>query len=638
MKHRLFTLLLMLSLLLCLTACTSSDSNSPASQGTTVPTATIAPATEAPATAVPATQVPATAVPTTQAPPTAVPVTQAPPEDKTYISGDYAYKLDGAGNAVAVQYTQEQSSGLVYLEIPAELDGHKVVELANFKNSMLRKKLRSVIVPEGVERIGDRAFMNCRELEQVILPTTLTEIGAAAFSGTAVQTVTAPAVVTIGESAFEGCESLRGFTLPETVRSIGDFAFADTGLTITLPDSVEILGARPFDAFTINPDHPNFEFDGQGLYSKADQRLIYCKPQSRQYAIKEGTRIIGAEAFLYSSLNTEVIIPDSVFSIETEALANCGDLETLHIPASVTQIGTAAFSTTGKLKFIDVAPGSAAEQFCIDKKLAYRLDGDTAIIVDGVRRYISGAFEYTLNDAGEAVILKYTDSVGGSVILPEELDGHPVTTLANASLSGASASGSAGLLVIIPDCVTILEGNPFPNAVSIAELRISDNHPTLKVVGKALYSRQDQRLIFCPYAAVNATNGFYPDGKVPEDAGSFTVPEGTRRIESNAFRSCYQRLERLQLPDTLESIGDNAFYGCRNLTAVSIRGSGVTIGAGAFDGCSKLESVYLGEGVISIGLGAFANCPNLTITLVPGSYAETYCQQNNLHYQYEGAQ
>lgn len=272
--------------------------------------------------------------------------------------------------------------------------------------------------------------------------------------------------------------------------------------------------------------------------------------------------------------------------------------------------------------------------------------------------YISGDYEYALSETGEATILKYKNSGNVStLLLPSELDGAPVTALADRALAGAFWSDRLFVSVHIPASITTIGVNPFINSSGISAVTVDENHPTLQIIDGALFSIPDQRLIFCPTGAIPSTSGFYADGKVPENAGSFTVPEGTRSIDEEAFYACRKRLEMLQLPNTLETIGSRSFYecklktlvipesvtyvgtdafhGCNNLTSVTITGGNVTLDESAFIYCKKLESVTLSEGVNNIGHGAFANCPKLTVTLVPGSYAEQYCQKYNIRYTYE---
>ena len=74
-----------------------------------------------------------------------------------------------------------------------------------------------------------------------------------------------------------------------------------------------------------------------------------------------------------------------------------------------------------------------------------------------------------------------------------------------------------------------------------------------------------------------------------------------------------------------------------NITSVRISDTVTKIGNSAFYGCSNLEVVFIPESVTSFGNSIFANCEKVVIVCYPGSYAETYADNNNIEYQLIGA-
>ena len=80
----------------------------------------------------------------------------------------------------------------------------------------------SVIIPDGVTSIGDRAFFNCTSANTIIIPDSVTNIG---------------------ERVFWGCKNLEEITIPDSVTSIGGGTFKNCRSLkeITIPDNVTII-------------------------------------------------------------------------------------------------------------------------------------------------------------------------------------------------------------------------------------------------------------------------------------------------------------------------------------------------------------------------------------------------------------
>ena len=114
--------------------------------------------------------------------------------------------------------------------------------------------------------------------------------------------------------------------------------------------------------------------------------------------------------------------------------------------------------------------------------------------------------------------------------------------------------------------------------------------------------------------------------KVTSDGQEYVVTE----IADYAFY--YNKLWSVSLPETLTTIGNNAFTWCQNLKSVSLPEAVTTIGKGAFASCGSLTSVTLPTTLTEIGDYAFSYCtclPSITLpeTLTAiGSYAFEGCK------------
>ena len=91
-----------------------------------------------------------------------------------------------------------------------------------------------------------------------------------------------------------------------------------------------------------------------------------------------------------------------------------------------------------------------------------------------------------------------------------------------------------------------------------------------------------------------------------------TIPNGSTNY--GFCRNC-TLLTFVNLPDTLTSIGDYAFYGCTSLPEIAFPSSLTSIGFDAFERCTSLSSIVLPEGLTAIGQSAFVRCSALSLVI-----------------------
>ena len=92
---------------------------------------------------------------------------------------------------------------------------------------------------------------------------------------------------------------------------------------------------------------------------------------------------------------------------------------------------------------------------------------------------------------------------------------------------------------------------------------------------------------------------------------SITIGNNVTSIGLNAFRNC-TGLTSITIPNSVTNIGSSAFEGCSGLTSITIPNSVTSIGSSAFKGCSGLTSITIPNSVTSIGYEAFRRCTGLT--------------------------
>ena len=216
--------------------------------------------------------------------------------------------------------------------------------------------IRSLIIPEGVAEIREKAFEGCYLLNEVVLPGSVRSIGNESFAFCSFSSIDLPeGLVFIGKEAFVACE-LRSVSISSTVREIVGNPFCECDLLTSI---------------TVAPDSPYFESIGGALIDKMDKRLICCPEGLRypSYEIPAGVRIIGYEAFLMTQTPCEIIVPEGVTTLEDRCFAYCFDVD-IYLPASLYDISPSAFYDQGRGgPILHVVDGSTAEAYGKEKEL-----------------------------------------------------------------------------------------------------------------------------------------------------------------------------------------------------------------------------------------------------------------------------
>ena len=167
---------------------------------------------------------------------------------------------------------------------------------------------------------------------------------------------------------------------------------------------------------------------------------------------------------------------------------------------------------------------------------------------------------------------------------------------------GAGAfQGCSGLTSIsIPEGVTTIGARAFGGCSSL-NISVNENNTKYSSVNGMLLDKEKTTLIAYPSAKETVTN----------------VPTSVTTIGNDAFYGC-KSLTSISIPSSVTSIGEAAFSGCSSLTSITIPSEGVkSIGNGAFDGCKSLTSISIPSSVTSIGETAFFGCSSLTSITIP---------------------
>ena len=363
------------------------------------------------------------------------------------------------------------------------------------------------------------------------------------------------------------------------VVSIGDWAFSwSDSLTVTIPDSVTSIGYRAF--FRCGRLTAINVGELNPAFSSVDG-VLFDKKQTTVIQCPGGYQ-------------GDFEIPTSVTSIGDYAFSDCDSLTSVTIGDRVTSIGWGAFSgyraffRCGRLTAINV--GELNPAFSSVDGVLYDKNQTTVLQCPGGYQ---GDFEIPTSVTSIGDYAFY-----GCESLTSVTIGDSVTSIGWVAFSGCSGLTS----VTIPDSVTSIGGYAFQYCINLTAINVGELNPSYSSVDGVLYDKNQTTVIQCP--------GGYQ--------GDFEIPASVTSIGDDAFYGC-ESLTSVTIGDSVTSIGDDAFSGCSGLTSVTIPDSVTSIGEWAFSGCSGLTSVTIGDGVTSIGKRAFSGCSGLTSVTVPDS-------------------
>jgi len=463
-----------------------------------------------------------------------------------YIPEGYTYTV-ADGNATITGYLGAGGD----ITIPTTLGGCPVIAIGD--NAFLYGNVTSVIIPDSVTTIGNRAFYYSTILTSVTIGN---------------------GVTTIGNSAFSRCSDLTSVTIPDSVNSIGNntFQYCTSLSSVTIGKGVASIVFNTFSycpsltVIDVDLENPNYASVGGVLYSKDMTTLILCPGGfSGPLVIPDSVTSILYHAFAWSAI-TSVTIPDSVTTIGDYAFRECQFLTSVTIPDSVTTIGDCAFRECQFLTSVTIGSGVTSIS---EYAFAY-CDSLTSITIpDSVTSIEFGAF-------GQSALTSVTipssvNTIGGYAF-------YYCTSLTSVAFHGLTAPTSIG--------TNWISGTP----------------STIR--GHAYYASDFP-------APGGDFYGLIMGEYIPEGY-TYTVTDGNATITGYLGEG-----GNITIPTTLGgcpviAIGNYAFQNNANITNLTVPSSVQTVGIGAFSNCANMITITIGSGVISIGDHAFDGASALT--------------------------
>ena len=307
---------------------------------------------------------------------------------------------------------------------------------------------------------------------------------------------------------------------------------------------------------------------------------------------------IPAQAFSNSKIFGDLVIPNSVTTIDDYAFSNCGGLNgSLTLSNSLKTIGTSAFYWCTELKGNLTLPDSVTtigdNAFCYCHKFTGNLTIPNSVTTIGY-----GAFSNCSGFTGNLTIPNSVTTIGngafqkcfrftGNLTLPNS-----VTTIGEYAFN--ECSGFTNLK--LSEKLSIIPLEAFSGCTNLSgELVIP---ASVKEIGREAFSN---------------CSGF---------TGNLTIPNSVTTIGNSAFIGCSGFNGKLTLPNSITTIGESAFNGCSGFTGnLTLPNSITTIEDNTFSGCSRFNGkLTIPNSVTIIGNFAFVGCYGFTGNLtIPNS-------------------
>lgn len=254
-----------------------------------------------------------------------------------------------------------------------------------------------------------------------------------------------------------------------------------------------------------------------------------------------------------------------------------------------------------------------------------------------VQEYTNGAYSYFLDEKNNAVINNFNDYNAVSVSIPEVLDGHTVTGIADYAFCSFSVDGNewndvvrvsdlySFRSIVLPDTLKSIGKYAFAFNNELSEIDIPSS---VESIGYCAFSECTQfQTVEIPQNLAVISDYAFAGCKFE----SITIPDGIVSVCQNAFDFSNIDNTEISLPDSIEYIGENAF-GENSFMEIKLPENLIELDAsfrnseylervefndklvrmsGTFEGCTQLKEAELPDSLTAVGDYTFADCTSL---------------------------
>ena len=480
--------------------------------------------------------------------------------------------------------------------------------------------LKYINLPDSITKIGEKSFYNCELLSNFIMNDNVTSIGEMAFYNCiSLQKIKLSKVLTsLSGMAFGNCTSLKEVNIPKTLKNcgsdwiiigfstytyVGPFFGCESLKTISFDDGITYI---PSMLFSMCSGIEKIELPS--TITEIKDYAFYCCPNLKEVEMCDNITSIGEMVFYNCKTLQKINLPKKLIRLSGMAFGNCSSLMEINIPKTLKNCGS-DWVVIGYSTYTYVGPFHGCSTLK-DVSFEIGIDEIPELLFEGC----TGIEKISIPDTALSIGNK---TFSGCVGLTEVLGMKNVTKIGDNAFYNCSNLKE----ITIPDTVESMGTSIFYGCTSLKSVVLPNKR--VNITGSTFYNCSSLESITLPDTVEYIRDSaFYGCSSLKKIVWSKSIKE----IENNAFKGC-SSLTEIIIPDGVTSIGSNAFQNCTSLASVRIPDSVTSLGTYIFDGCSSLTDVTLGKGLTSIPSYMFSNCESLKNIKIPynvatiGSYA-----------------
>ncbi len=371
--------------------------------------------------------------------------------------------------------------------------------------------------------------------------------------------------------------------------------------------------------------------------TKISSQAFSCCGELASVVIPDSVTEIDNYAFEYCEGLTSVKIPNSVVRIGDYAFLECRGLTEVTIPESVKEIGALAFDECSNLKTVNYnATECTSAGFDEEEGCCFGLfNGCTSLTTVNIGGNVTVIPESAFGGCDKLTAVHYNGDIDGwCKIFFGDLHANPLNYAHNLYINNELLTD-----LVIPDTITEINDFAFSYATGLKSVKIPDSvtrigwSAFLGCTGLTTLTVPDSVTCIMPHAFSGCSK-----------LADITIPESLTSIaQSTFFETAWYNSQpdgvlymakwclgykggalsgSLAIQEGTRGIARNAFDECNELTSVVVPDSVLYICDFAFSGLKKLKSVTLGKSLTKIGNATFSNCSSLTGIVLPDSVTE----------------